>query len=58
MKLWILPLTLGIVLLVGLHVLNTQIGAAVVLALLVVTGIAWRFVKLIAGGVLILIGLG
>jgi hypothetical protein len=54
----LLVLTLVIVLLVGFHVLPAWTGTLAVLALLIVSGIGVRLLKLFAGGLLFLIGLG
>lgn len=50
----IIPLT---VLLVGLHVVNPQIGIVAVLLALLLSGVLWRVIKVVTGGVLMLVGL-
>lgn len=55
LRLCAIPMLLVVVLLVGFGVLNAQLGAISVLALLVVSGIGWRLVKLFVGSLLILL---
>ena len=53
-----LAIGLVVVMLVGTGLLDAGPGALTMLTILIVTGIAWRIVKLIAGALLILISLG
>lgn len=46
------PLALLIVFTVGVGVLPSTVGTIAMLALLIVTGLAWRIVKLLVGGLM------
>ena len=48
-----IPLALVIITTVGLGILPSPIGALAILALLIVTGLAWRIVQFIAGVLMI-----
>lgn len=54
---WVLIL-LAAIFLVGFHMMPAWIGTVVVLTALLMTGLLYRLLKLFAGGLLILIGLG